>query len=195
MSAKSKFASADLSVGTINAVSKKTGGVNIFELAHRWQKKDGVIYLSVTSDGTTGSEWIDRLRKKGFLIGDYARSVLCSKKFKPTTGVTTEIAILEGELFNDSDRTTKKINVEAKRRKLKNIRVEAACLISENFSVEELKAMDISWIVFMHKLINNPDGDPSLLVADHGSRISHLFLGCETPGGKFVRSCGFAFES
>ena len=30
----------------------------------RWQEKDGIIYFSVASGGTTGPQWIDHLEQK-----------------------------------------------------------------------------------------------------------------------------------
>jgi len=68
-----------------------------------WREQDGVIYFTVTSDDTTGEEWIIRLEKKGYRVSNYAKSILRSDGFKPTKGVVTEIAVLKGILFSDSD--------------------------------------------------------------------------------------------
>src|SRR3989344_3005062 len=74
--------------------------------AHLWREENGVIYFSVTSDGTTGGQWIARLEKRGYRLSDYAKRMLRSPDFKPTKGVTTEIAVLKGMLFADNDRLT-----------------------------------------------------------------------------------------
>src|SRR3989338_5485130 len=95
-----KFASAGLTAGQLNAIVKKLGGhemalrflrdeLSISEPARSWHEEDGVIYFSVTSDGTTGEEWIKRLESDGFRIGKHARQILRSLDFKPTNGVTT----------------------------------------------------------------------------------------------------------
>lgn len=60
-----KFASADLTAGQLNAIVKKVGGhdaalkflrgeLSVSEPTRNWREEDGVIYFSVTSDGTTG---------------------------------------------------------------------------------------------------------------------------------------------
>jgi len=100
----------------------------------KWSEKDGVISFSVTSDGTTGEDWITRLESKGFRVGDYTKQMLRSSSFKPTSGVKTQIAVLKGELFADSDRTTEKIRAEADKRKLSKSNAELACLIREKFT-------------------------------------------------------------
>lgn len=158
-----------------------------------WREQDGVIYLSVTSDGTTGSEWIARLEKKGFRVSDYAKSILLSPDFKPTSGITTEIAILKGMLFEDSNRITEKIRAEAERRKLTKPNAEVACLIRENFSDEEIEAMGLWWIVIMHEPINDSDGVPFLLLALRYDAVRWLASYFGKPGLKWDRDDGFAF--
>jgi len=88
----------------INRVKNKT-----------WRKEDGVIYFSVTSDGTTGEDWIKRLDGNGFCVGDYAKQVLHSPDFKPLVGLTTQkVAVLKGTLFDDDGRITKKMAASAR---------------------------------------------------------------------------------
>jgi len=140
----------------------------------KWTEKHDIISFSVTSDGTTGEEWITRLEGKGFRIGDYAKSILCSKSFKPTTGITYEIAILKGKIFSDSKRVTKNIRKEAKNRMLSTPKTEVACLIREKFSDKEIEAMGLFWIVTMHESIEDPDGNPSLLLASRNGSGSWL---------------------
>ncbi len=168
------------------------------QLAENWSalvgEQDGIIYFSVTSDGTTGPQWIERLEKKGFRIGDYAKSVLRSSDFKPTNGVTTEIVILKGMLFADNERTTKNIRAEADRRNLTKPNAEVACLIRENFSDEEIKAMGF-WIVTMHEPIKDSDGDLDLLYAHWFGDGDGCWLGAyyDEPSGGWGRNDGFAF--
>ena len=160
---------------------------------HSWYEKDGVIYFSVTSDGTTGSQWIKRLEKKGFRIGDYAKSVLLSSDFKPTNGVTTEVAVLKGMLFKNDDRVTKNIRAEADRRNLTKPNAEVACLIREKFSDEEIEAMGLWWIVVMHESINDSDGVPDLLGAHRYGDGRGLDAYFDRPGLRWDDHRGFAF--
>ncbi|MBP9701418.1 MAG: hypothetical protein KBD47_00360 [Candidatus Pacebacteria bacterium] len=199
-----EFASANLTGGQLNAIVKKLGGhdgaikflqgkLSVSEPTRNWCEQDGVIYLSVTSDGTTGPQWIERLEGKDFRLSDYAKSVLCSADFKPTSGVTTEIAILKGMLFEDSNRITKKIRAEADKRKLPTPNAEVACLIRENFSDEDIEAMGLIWIVAMHEPIKDSDGDPSLLGAGRRDASRWLRACYGEPDFRWRRGRGFAF--
>src|SRR3989344_9213587 len=172
-----EFASAGLTAGQLNAIVKKLGGhnmalrflrdeISVSEPIRSWREEDGVIYFSVTSDGTTGEDWITRLESKGFRVDDYAKQALRSPDFKPTNGVTPLVAVLKGRLFEDNDGITKKIRAEADKRKLGKPEPELACLIHEKFTDKEIEAMGLIWIVAMHEPINDSDGDPSLLGAD-----------------------------
>ncbi len=194
----------ELNLGQVEAIVNKLGGmegvdrllrgeITISEPECTWREQDGVIYFSVTSDGTTGEEWIKRLESKDFRTSDYAKSVLRSSDFKPTDGVTTEVAVLKGMLFEDNDRITKKIRAEADKRKLTKPNAEVACLIREKFTDEEIEAMGLWGIVAMHEPIKDSDGDPYLLRADRSGDGRWLCAYCVSPGHRWDREYGFAF--
>jgi hypothetical protein len=201
-----EFASAGLTAGQLNAIVKKLGGhdmalrflrdeLSVSEPTRSWREEDGVIYFSVTSDGTTGEDWIKRLEGNGFRVGDYAKQVLRSPDFKPTNGVTTEVAVLKGMLFEDNDRVTKKIRAEADKRKLSKPNAELACLIREKFTDKEIEAMGLWYIVAMHEPIKDSGGDPDLLYADRGGDGRWLHACDGRPGGRWDRGPGFAFAA
>jgi len=120
------------------------GEVTVSEPIKRWREQDGVIYFTLPpTNGTTGPQLIDRLEKKGFRLSKWAKDVLNSKDFKPTTGVVNEIAVLKGVLFEDDDRITKKIRAEADKRKLATPNAEITCQIREMFTDEEIEAMGL----------------------------------------------------
>ena len=198
-----EFASAGLTVGQINAIVKKLGGhdmalrflrdeLSVSEPIRSWREEDGVIYFSVTSDGTTGEDWIKCLEGNGFRVGDYAKQVLRSPDFKPTSGVTTEVAVLNGMLFGDQ-RITKKIRAEADKRKFLKPNAELACLIRLQFTDKEIEAMRLRYIVAMHEPINDSGGDPSLLRADRDGVGRWLSAYHGRPGDRWDRGGGFAF--
>ncbi len=176
-----------------NFFEVQSGRFEIKPKEHTWHEQDGLIRFSVISDGTTGPEWIKRLEKKGFRIGDYAKSILKSKDFKPTSGIATEIVVLPGKLFSDSDRITKNIRAEAERRSFGTPNAEIACLVREKFSDEDLEAMDLAWIVAMHDPIKDSVGDPSLLGADRDDDGSWLSARWGHPGRRWYGGGGFAF--
>ena len=192
-------------LGRIEAVWNKLGGedgvdrflrdeLSVSEPTRSWREEDGVIYFSVTSDGTTGKDWITRLESKGFRVGDYAKQVLRSPDFKPTNGVTTDVAVLKGMLFEDNDRITKKIRAEADKRKLSKPNAELACLIREKFTDKEIEAMGLWYIVAMHEPINDSDGDPFLLNANRYD-VGRWLSACSVrPGSRWYRDYGFAFD-
>jgi hypothetical protein len=206
-----EFAIADVPVGQLNALGKNlasqmgiddvgeairrinSGEWTVSQPARRWREQDGVIYLSVISNGMTGEEWIKHLEKLGFRLSDYAKSVLRSPDFKPTKGVTTEIAILKGMLFEEKDRYTKNIRAMAAERKFITPNAEIACLIRENFSDEDIEAMGLIWIVAMHEPIKDSDGDLSLLDANRSDDGQWLGTFYDNPGSRWDREDGFAF--
>ncbi|MEY3783947.1 MAG: hypothetical protein RLZZ230_269 [Candidatus Parcubacteria bacterium] len=127
---------------------------NILDTSARWKEKDNVIYFSVTSDGTTGPQWIDRLEEKEFCLRNDAKVVLKSPEFVPTDGVITNIAVIKGEMFcDDTNRSTQKIYQEASERKFVKPNIETACLIRENFSDNDIKAMGLWWLVVISDLL------------------------------------------
>ncbi len=177
------------------AVRRVNSGEWIFsEVTRSWHEQDGVIDLgTVTSDGTTGPEWIKRLEKKGFRVSDWAKSVLKSKDFKPTNGVTSHIVVLKGKLWKDSDRITSNIRAEADRRKFEKPNAEVACLIREKFTDEEIEAMGLWWIVAMHEPIKDSAGVPSLLHARRRDGGLWLNAAYDVPGRGWDDDHGFAF--
>lgn len=166
---------SNLELGTIEAVLNKLGGEEgvkrflrgelvVSNPTLEWREQDGVIYVSVTSDGTTGEGWIDRLERKGFQVSDGIKNILRSWNFEPTKGITYPIVILKSVLFNFQERSTKEICAESARRRfkmpyIKNI--EVACLIREAVTVEQVEAMKLPWITCFMQVepIRDSDGD------------------------------------
>ena len=194
----------NLTLGQIEAGINKLGGEEAFLKLLRdelsvskptcsWREEDGIIYFSVTSDGTTGEDWIKRLESKGFRFSKWAKDVLNSTDFKPTTGIMNNIAVLKGELFKDSDRITKNIRNEADKRKLTTPNAEVACLIREKFTDKEIEQMGFWYIVAMHEPINDSDGDPDLLRASRNDAGRWLYAYYDRPGHWWLRVGGFAF--
>jgi hypothetical protein len=166
--------------------------LSVSEPTRSWREEDGVIYFSVTSDGATGEDWIKRLSGNGFRVGDYAKQVLRSPDFKPTNGMTAEVAVLKGLLFADN-RITRQIRAEADKRKLEKPNAELACLIRLKFTDKEIEAMGLIWIVTMHEPINDSNGDLDLLGASRDGSCRWLGSCHGSPGRRWYRDDGFAF--
>ena len=207
-----EFAIADIMSGKLNALVKnimrQTGETDpneavrlvnsgewiISKPTRLWREEDDIIYFSVESDGTTGEGWINRLADN-FRVGeDYAKEVLRSPSFVPTSGVTTEVAVLRGCLFEDYERTTEKIRAEADKCKLFKPNAEVACLIREKFTNQEIEEMGLWYIVAMHEpIIDGFDGEPCLLGASCRGNGRWLDSYGGWPGHKWRRDHGFAF--
>lgn len=169
------------------------GELQVVRIEPKWREEGGIIYFSVISDGTTGEAWIERLEKKGFRPTDYAKQLLRSSRFKPTSGVTTQVAVLKGELFADNERYTKTIRTAASKRKLSKPNAEVACLIREKFTDKELEEMGLWVIIAMHDPIKDSDGAPRLLAARRDGAGRHLHADCDHPDDGWRRDFGFAF--
>lgn len=163
------------------------------EPTRSWRDEGGVIYFSVESDGTTGEDWIKRLEGNGFRVEDYPKQVLCSPSFKPTAGISTEVAVLKGRIFKDKHRITKKIRAEAEKRGFSKPNAELACLIREKFTDKEIAAMDLWWIVAMHEPVSVSDGNPGLLGVGRSANCPS-FTGYDgTSDCSWFPHIGFAF--
>lgn len=194
----------NFTLGQVEAIINKLGGhdgamkflrgeTTVSSPSRSWREEDDIIYFSVTSDGTEGKDWITRLESRGFRVSDYAKWVLHCPDFKPTSGVTTEVAVLKGVLFKDQSRITSRIRAEADKRKLRKPEPEIACLIREKFMDKEIEAMGLIWIVAMHEPINDSDGRPALLNAIQCDGSRWLDARYTRPGGRWSDDGGFAF--
>lgn len=167
--------------------------LTISEPMRPWVESDGVIYFTVTSDGKSGPEWIAHFEKKGDRVGDYARQLLCHRDFRPTNGVTYQVAVLKGMFFSDKDRVTKKIRSEADRRKWNRPKAEIACLIRDKFTDTEIELMGLTCIITMHEPRKDSDDHPSLFGVDCVGRGRWLRAECDDPDRQWGRERGFAF--
>ncbi len=152
-----------------------------------WREKDGVIYFTLVSDGTTGQQWTEIFPDSP----KWTKDVLLSPHFRPTKGVVYRVAVLKGTLFSDENRITKKIRKDAAGRNLGTPNAELGCLIRKNFSNEDIEAMGLWWIVAMHDPIEDSAGAPVLLCAYRLCGARGLCAASGSAGWRAVS--GFAF--
>lgn len=124
-----------------------------------YREENGIIFYSVISDGTSGPEWYDRLENKGVKIYKYAKEVLFSPEFEPTSGYVTEIAVLRGTSFLGRKWRIRKWNINnakkiAAKLNLFELRAEDACLTRERITDGILNNLGLYWINPLHKPIN-----------------------------------------
>jgi len=113
-------------------------------------QRNGVIYLPVTSDGTSGEEWIKRLENNGCKLPDITKDILRSESFKPTKGVDYQIAILSGQIFKDQDRVNSLIRRKAYNLGLSEPPLEVGCLFREKCSPGIRELISSNWVIVMH---------------------------------------------
>lgn len=160
-----------------------------------WYQDTLLVKLSVTSDGTTGSQWVTRLMGKGIGVEDSTKALLLSTDFKPTSGVTTQIVVLRGRQFSDHDRRTSIIRTRASEMACSAPNAEAACLIRSLLCDADLDIMQLSYIVAMHEPIERSTDVPRLLSVMRGVRGPWLGDCDGHSGYSWTRDSGFAFVS
>ena len=158
-----------------------------------WRGQDGVNYISVTSNGMTGEQWLAHFKARGNQIEALAKRAILSPNFKPSKGVKIEIVILKGNLFNDSGWTVGDIRASAAERHLTIMSVETACLIRDMFTDEEINKMGFSYIFFMHETARDSSGNPFWLNMDCEFGGGWLGAYCDLPDRREGDHIGFAF--
>lgn len=148
--------------------------------------------ITLTADGTSGKDWITRLEKKGFYVSFYAKQILESEDFKPTTETYT-VRILEGKDFPDEDRITDKVRTRAKELGLVTPSAEVACLLTETLTTKDIRDAGLSWVTVMHEPIEDSVGGPGLLYVCAVGTVPLLFASYGNPGFRWHRGSGFAF--
>lgn len=213
MDARDRHVIDDVEVGRLNALVKNVmaameiadhheairrvnaGEWVVVEWEPRWREEEEVIYLTVTSDGTTGPDWINRFadRKRG--VSGYARMILDSPCFVTTSGVTSEIAILKSSLFGKAGPTNYDARAEGDRRNQRAPTPEIACLLRYGFTDYEMGRMGLSRIVVMHEPLMARVNDPRVLLVLETFDRNESLIAC--PGREeyqWGRDTGFAFE-
>lgn len=128
-----------------------------------WFVEKGIVYLGVTSDNTTGEQWMrDRFNDEQMSCS-YTPEIIKSDHFVPTSRVTYLVAILTKGIFPKGQYsfTVAEIDAEARKRGFTNATLEVACLVrSKIVSLKTLKSMGVDGgITFMHKPIVYRDRD------------------------------------
>jgi hypothetical protein len=140
----------------IKAVIEKLGG---FEGVLRFLKNEVSIvkkenqetidYYSIISDGMTGEQFITYFESSGCQVGSYFKTIIRSRKFIPSRGVSTKIALLKGL----SCLKTKEIFSNANNFGFNKPNLGLACLIIKKIIDKEINIIGFSQVVIMHEPI------------------------------------------
>ena len=206
------FAIAKTEVGKLNALVKKimqqtgvrdpgeairlvnSGEWVLKKSSPKWTvNPDGAITLTLESDGTTGEQWIPKLKAAGKRISDYTKQVLLSDAFKPTKDVIYQITIMPGGFFSGQKRETSNIRAQAKQYGLGIPPLETACLLRLFLADEEIKQLGLLVLVVMSDPVENSDGNLDLLSVSSSSEGEWLDVCWGFPDCRWAGSYGFVF--
>lgn len=153
-----------------------------------------IVLPAIITDGRTGEEFIQTLRKKGYRVSDWARDILKKSAFVTTKEVIYKPVVIKGDEFSDSERSSKNIRAEAKRCGYLTPPAELAPYLREILSDEETRKTGLWWLVNMHEPINDSEGTPRIF--DVSRRVDGLWLHASfdgNPTGGWFREAGFVF--
>jgi hypothetical protein len=158
-----------------------------------WQTEKNIISCSVTSDGATGEDWLKRFAEKRFRIGSGFKNTLKRSDILPTAGKTFAVKILKGNFFPEGILSSKRILDTAIRENLKKPGPEVACLLRNMFSVEDMFAMELWWIIVMHIPLRDANNNNVVLSVDRYGCGEWLFDYFSLFDRKWDSGVGFAF--
>ncbi len=155
--------------------------------------EEGNIHFTVVSNGFTPKQCETDLKKRGFRISKWGRSVLLSATEAPTNGVLYKIVVRPIKKIGKNNRVSNKIREYAETKCWQIPHWEIAYLIRITFTDEQLEQMGLWYIVTMHKPIVGFDGDLGLLSSDRSCGGRFLSAGYGRSFDIWDIDCGFAF--
>jgi hypothetical protein len=117
-----------------------------------WEDKKCKAFFSVTSDGTSGPQWFQRLKSKGIEVDERVKAMLFSSNFQPTSGVTTNLMVIKSEFTREK---CKSIPQEVETKKLIIPSLESLCLVREKFSIQQIMEMCHGVLIIPTELAEN----------------------------------------
>ena len=116
------------------------------------KKTDDIFYFSLISHGETGADWIQKFKEKKCYLDNNIKNFLLTE-FKPLTPATKiELAILNGKLFKNGNRSTLELDQFAIENNLSKTNLECGLLAWEALSTIDFGHMDVLWIVIFHDI-------------------------------------------
>lgn len=179
--------------GTIPPREEFRKAIGLPLVALKVTEKDGIIYVTFTSNGWTGPEWEAHFDRCSIELSPNVRKILNSTQFKASkAGTSRPVAILKGGLFSDDDRITKNIRAKASELKLKKLDMETQCLIRDGLTNKAINDLGLNWVVGMHEPVEI-DGDLYLLATVASDAVPRLNTYYGSPDFGWSREGGFAF--
>jgi hypothetical protein len=126
----------------------------------KFLEKNHAIYLTLTSDGTTGEQWINRLESQGKILSIEVQHLLKSLKFEIAKGQKSDLVILKKTLTKALALTKDELLAEAFSLHLLPVNLELACLLREELTLPWLDRLNLQRVII--------PGKPSLVIFGDG---------------------------
>lgn len=151
--------------------------------------------ISIILPPTTGRPAEDFIRvwEEQYNPSDVVKYITRKARFTPTVGVTYRIPIIMGCEFSCNERSTANVRAEAARRSYRTLPFEAACMLREALSDEELKLFNLYWLTGMHDPILDSDRNSNLLGVDRHGDGRRVIAYRGHPDDRWYSEGGFAF--
>jgi hypothetical protein len=157
-----------------------------------WRIKNGLIYLSLMSEGLNSHEWVDRLDSKDIYMTDKAIADIMYAGFKPTIYQNFEVVLIPGKLLNlISDDLA--IYKQAREMGFQKATVEVAFMLADYLSSDILKKMGLKDVLIMHEPICDFKGNKKLFAVSLSSKREGCFLGSYYQDSTWPNYFSFAF--
>jgi hypothetical protein len=161
-------------------------------LDRQWYEENGIVHLTVKSNGWSRARWIEWFKRKGHSISTGAKEMLGSPAFSSApSGTLYKVAILRGMLWSDDIRTVERVWATAVKHGFANLHPEVLCLICWAFSHDDLIAMGMLHIMGMHEPLPTSCSSARLWFGLLDSK-KKILSDC-SGDAKWRRDSGFAF--
>jgi hypothetical protein len=165
------------------------------QLVSSWHEQDGIIYLNLPPiDDTIDSNLFEYLEKEGVKMGGFGKRILNQADTHCKEGALSKLAILKGEYFTDSNRTTKNISIQGEFLGMKKPNLRDACRVRKYFTEEDIQKMGIDWIIIMHEPFKYEEEYPILLGTGQRDKVPWLYPIYDIPDSILDVGGGFAFS-
>lgn len=146
---------------------------------------------TLTTSGRTPKQWVAHL-KEDHNISSWAESIILNPDFKKACakkGTQYNIAFVYGRDV-PTPRTTDAIRAHAASLGYETPSPEVALLLRESLTDQDLKDMDVDYVVTMHTPITVSGGDPGLLRVGLGGWLNSYW---DSPGRRWSTRGAFGF--
>ena len=138
------------------------------EMSSKWEIKDGVIYTTLLLDQEVETQ-MARLENLGFKISNKAREILRNDPIPILMAMEYKIAILKGSDWNTVEK-------EAEKRGFTKAHHQLAPFIREKISDQDLKEMDLSFLVIPDRIESDTPTQPYALTLKIGPNKYGSFI-------------------